>query len=216
MMATILPFERPEPARSMPECRTPAACTHARHDDLWGEWMVRAQNGDREAYHALLSDIAPYVRAVTHRYLGRGEDAEDAVQDILLVVHDIRHTYESGRPFKPWLSTIASRRCIDILRRRTRRFQHEVADDAILDRFHEASPGPDEAAARLHAARTVHAAVAALPPKQREAIRLVHLDELSLSEASARSHTSVGALKVAGHRALKLLRQTLIAKGARS
>ena len=45
--------------------------------------------------------------------------------------------------------------------------------------------------------------------KQQEAIRLVHLGELSLGEASARSHQSAGALKVACHRALKALRHAL-------
>ena len=31
------------------------------------------------------------------------------VQEILIVVHDIRHTYAPGRPLKPWLATIATR-----------------------------------------------------------------------------------------------------------
>ena len=78
--------------------------------DAWGIHMARAQDGDREAYHAVLSGITPYLRAIAIRYLGRGEDAEDAVQDILLIVHDLRHTYERDRPFKPWLGTIATRR----------------------------------------------------------------------------------------------------------
>ncbi|WP_454830848.1 sigma-70 family RNA polymerase sigma factor [Pseudoxanthomonas wuyuanensis] len=179
----------------------------------WAGLMVLAQDGDRAAYHALLNDITPYLRAIASRYLGRGEDAEDAVQEILLIVHDIRHTYERGRPFKPWLSTIATRRCIDLLRRRSRRAAHEIDADDALERMHETSPGPDEAAVQVHDSRTVHAAVDGLSPKQQEAIRLLHLEELSLSEASVRSRQSVGALKVACHRALKTLKQTLAARG---
>lgn len=216
-MATILPFQRPEQATSMPQRSEPAPGSlrsNARDSgEAWGGLMVRAQDGDREAYHALLSDIAPYLRAIAHRYLGRGEDAEDAVQEILLVVHDIRHTYERGRPFKPWLSTIATRRCIDLLRRRSRRVEHEIVTDSELDRLQEASPGPDETATRLHETRIVHEAVAGLSPKQREAVRLVHLGELSLSEASIQSDQSVGSLKVACHRALKTLKQALGKKG---
>jgi RNA polymerase sigma factor (sigma-70 family) len=217
-MAVILPFQRPESTTSMPQ-RSPSAApgdslAHVRDSGAaWAGLMVRAQDGDRLAYHALLSDISPYLRAIAYRYLGRGEDAEDAVQEILLVVHDIRHTYEHGRPFKPWLATIATRRCIDLLRRRSRRVAHEIDADDALDRLQEASPGPDEATAHLHHSRTIREAVGGLSPKQHEAIRLLHLEELSLGEASARSRQSVGALKVACHRALKALRQALAGKG---
>lgn len=219
-MATILPFPKPGLAEAMLQGSEPAT-----HDmpgrvrdsgEAWGALMVRAQDGDRAAYHTLLRDITPYLRAIASRYLGRGEDAEDAVQEILLVTHDIRHTYERGRPFKPWLSTIATRRCIDMLRRRSRRIEHELLADEELDHQPDASPGPEEAMVRLHQARAIHDAVAELSPRQREAIQLVHLRDLSLNEASTESQQSIGSLKVACHRALKSLKHTLGKRGTQS
>ncbi|HEU0307447.1 MAG TPA: RNA polymerase sigma factor [Lysobacter sp.] len=201
------------PLRSAPAASTSLSGQTRDSGEVWGAWMVSAQDGDRDAYHALLVGITPYLRAITQRYLGRCDDAEDAVQEILLVVHDIRHTYERGRPFKPWLSTIATRRCIDLLRRRSRRSEHEVASDDDFDLLQETAPTPDEAAARLHESQSVREAVAGLSPKQQEAIRLVHLGEMSLGEASAQSRQSVGSLKVACHRALKTLKQALGNKG---
>lgn len=174
--------------------------------------MLQAQDGDRAAYHALLKVLSPYLRALTRRYLGRGEDAEDAVQDILMLVHGIRHTYERGRPFKPWLNTIASRRCIDLLRRRAHRLQHEMnAGDEIEDIAHSGY-SPDETLSRQHDAGSVRDAVAGLPERQREAIRLLKLNELSLNEAAAESDQSIGSLKVACHRAMKSLRHALARK----
>ncbi|MDE1969120.1 MAG: hypothetical protein KGI92_09445, partial [Alphaproteobacteria bacterium] len=52
-------------------------------------------------------------------------------------------------------------------------------------------------------------AVASLPARQREAVRLLKLRGLSLAEASAESGTSVAALKVNVHRAIKALRKRL-------
>lgn len=212
MMATILPFQRPEQAKMRQQE------AHAVHGgppvravdsgERWGAWMMLAQSGDQAAYHALLHDVAPYLRAIANRYLGRGEDAEDAIQEILMVVHDIRHTYEPGRPFKPWLSTIASRRCIDLLRRRSRQLQRETTDDE-LDQLPQAGPDPDQRLEHLQATRSLRDAVDALSPKQREAVRLLHLQELSLGEAAIDSGQTTGALKVACHRALKTLRKTL-------
>lgn len=219
-MATILPFERSAKLRQMTPNRpaTPREQPGGDHRDSaakWAEWMLLAQDGDRDAYQRLLLGIAPYLRAITHRYLGRGEDAEDAVQDILMIVHDIRHTYERGRPFKPWLSTIASRRCIDLLRRRSRRLRNEIAAEDGMDEQVDGGPGPDEATALLHEARSLHRAVDDLSPRQREAIRLLRLSELSLNEASAQSRQSAGSLKVACHRALRSLQQVLAQKGRR-
>ena len=55
----------------------------------------------------------------------------------------------------------------------------------------------------------LRAAIANLPPGQREAINRLKLNELSLKEASAATGMSVAALKVATHRALKNLRKML-------
>lgn len=178
-------------------------------DRQWGAWMRQAQAGDRTSYHALLQAVTPHVRTITRRYLGRNEDAEDAVQDVLMIVHGIRHTYEAGRPFKPWLNTIATRRCIDLLRRRSYRLRHEIDTAHEADDHPQAGQGPDEAVSRQHAAGALREAVAALPQRQREAIRLLRLNELSLSEAAAQSDQSVGSLKVACHRALKSLQSML-------
>lgn len=177
----------------------------------WAALLVRAQDGDRHAYHAFLLGISPYLRAIARRYLG-AHDSEDAVQEILIVVHEIRHTYEIGRPIKPWLSTIASRRCIDLLRRRSRRAGHEVLNDTATDLATTDAPGPEDTHATHDVALRVRAAVDALSPGQRQAVELVHLQEFSLSEAAARSPQTVGGLKVACHRAMKTLRKSLRAE----
>jgi RNA polymerase sigma-70 factor (ECF subfamily) len=54
--------------------------------------MARAQDGDRNAYRALLMDMTPYLGAMATRCFKEPTDAEDAVQDVLLTVHAIRHT----------------------------------------------------------------------------------------------------------------------------
>jgi RNA polymerase sigma-70 factor (ECF subfamily) len=207
IMATILPFARAVPASAtMPE-PTPDRSPDDARDADWSDLMLRAQDGDRGAYHALLQGIAPHLRRITRRYLGGGEDAEDALQDILLIVHRVRHTYERGRPFKPWLNAIASRRCVDLLRRRAQRLKHEM--EADVAEHPDAQRGPEQQLANEHAANVLHEAVARLPERQREAVRLLRLGELSLDEAAAQTAQSSGSLKVACHRALKSLRHVL-------
>jgi RNA polymerase sigma factor (sigma-70 family) len=57
------------------------------------------------------------------------------------------------------------------------------------------------------------AAIDRLPPEQRQAIKLLKLTEMSLKEAAAASGRSVGAMKVATHRAMKALRKMLQQQG---
>jgi RNA polymerase sigma-70 factor (ECF subfamily) len=64
----------------------------------WSIYMARAQGGDREAYRRLLEEITPYLRALAMRCLQNRGDVEDAVQDALLTVHAVRHSYDPTRP----------------------------------------------------------------------------------------------------------------------
>lgn len=169
----------------------------------WSGYMARAQAGDKDAYRQLLQDVAPYIRSIAARHFQNRGDIEDAVQDIFLTVHTIRHTYDPDRPFGPWLAAIANRRIVDCLRRQGRSRSREVAleehDVTISD------PGANLEDARSDG-RALHEAVQKLPKGQREAIQMLKLQELSLKEASVTTGMSVAALKVATHRGLKNLK----------
>jgi RNA polymerase sigma-70 factor, ECF subfamily len=172
----------------------------------WSKLMARSQDGDREAYRTLLEGVTPYIRSLAARCFKQPTDAEDAVQDVLLTIHMVRHAYDPGRPFGPWLAAIANRRIIDRLRRDTRRKAREVALSADHETFGEPSANllietPDAVAPVQ--------AIERLPPDQRQTIRMLKLNEMSLKEAAAASGRSIPALKVATHRAIKSLRRML-------
>ncbi|WP_306308032.1 sigma-70 family RNA polymerase sigma factor [Ralstonia sp. SET104] len=183
-----------------------AATSRADGTTDWSVAMAQAQGGNREAYRRLLEEITPYLRAFAARYFRNRSDVEDTVQDVLLTIHAVRHTYDPARPFGPWLVAIAKRRIIDCLRRQGRIGLHETALDAELETFFADESNLSE---RTVDARVVHEAVARLPKGQREAVRMLKLEEMSLKEAAAASGMSVAALKVATHRALKTLRKLL-------
>jgi len=171
----------------------------------WSILMARAQGGDGEAYRRLLVAIAPYLRSLALRHHRDPSDVEDTVQDVLLTVHAIRHTYDPTRPFGPWLLAIAKRRIIDQLRRQGRTRAREVALD-LEETFSAPEANLGEADWNQ---RALGDAIGRLPPGQREAVRLLKLQEMSLRQAAAASGLSVAALKVAMHRAMKNLRKIL-------
>jgi RNA polymerase sigma-70 factor, ECF subfamily len=173
----------------------------------WSGLMAAAQDGDRRAYERLLREVAPFVRTIARRRHAAADRAEEVVQDVLLTVHRIRHTYDPSRPLSHWLAMIAQRRSIDALRRRTRRDAVEISDPVAYETF--ADPAANRSLEVYAATEGLSEAVATLPPQQREAIELLKLREMSLAEASARSGRSIAALKVNVHRAIKSLRKRL-------
>jgi RNA polymerase sigma-70 factor (ECF subfamily) len=204
----LVPHAESPPEASHAECEdehavdAPAA---AREFD-WSILMARAQAGERGAYRRLLDEITPYLRSLAVKSHRDPNDIEDTVQDVLLTVHAIRHTYDPSRPFGPWLFAIAQRRIVDRLRRQGRAWQHETP----LEPEHETSVATQANCPEASCdAVAVHDAVERLPPGQREAIKLMKLQEMSLRQASAISGMSIAALKVATHRGLKSLRKLL-------
>lgn len=171
--------------------------------DDWGAAMRAAQAGDRAAYAGLLRDMLPFLRALARRHGTPPSGVEDVVQDVLLTIHRVRHTYDPGRPFLPWLVSIARRRAIDARRRQGRVGANEHSDPDTIETF--ADHGAKESAELDDRRAWLTHALRALPPKQREAIELVKLRDLSLIEAAALSGTTPGAVKVNVHRALRAL-----------
>ena len=172
-------------------------------DGGWGDLLAAAQRGDVEAYRRFLRAVTPFARALARRRIASPETAEDVVQESLLTLHRVRHTYEPGRPVKPWLSAIVARRSIDALRKHGRSGANEVHDPAAYETFADQPAKGMEAG---DAAKTLAGMMDALSPGQKEALELVKLKEMSLAEASAASGQSVSALKVNVHRAIKRLR----------
>jgi RNA polymerase sigma-70 factor (ECF subfamily) len=174
----------------------------------WSRLMAAAQDGDRAAYRTLLEAVTPYVRALASRCFRDSSDIEDAVQDVLLTIHAVRHAYDPDRPFGPWLVAIANRRIIDRLRRQMRARSREIEFTAAHETFAGDAANIEQDGGTVDAA-ALHAAIADLPAEQRQAVRLLKLQEMSLREAAQTSGKSLSALKVAVHRAIKSLRKRL-------
>jgi len=185
---------------------SPSVSIDGTSDQRRAAWMAAAQAGDRRAYEKLLADSVALIRAAARRRGVAFDHLDDVVQETLLTVHRVRHTYDPTRSYNAWLTAIASRRAIDALRSHGRRDRRELHDELAVDNH----PDVDDASAATESeqrARQLHDAIETLPPGQRQAIEQLGLRERSLSEAAELTGRHAGALKVNLHRALKALRE---------
>ncbi len=178
-----------------------------RTNGKWERLLAAAQHGDAVAYRTFLKEIIPFVRTIARRRCWSPDMVEDVVQDVLLTVHRVRHTYQPERPVEPWLAAIVVRRSIDATRKRGRIGGQEVYNEAAYETF--ADPDAKDPLDG-DISRTLARMTKGLPRGQKEAIELVKIKEMSLAEASLASGQSIPSLKVNIHRAMKKLRHNLV------
>ena len=121
---------------------------------------------------------------------------DDAVQDVLLAIHEKRHTYDRSRPFGPWLAAIARYKWIDRLRSRKREASEPLNENLGMP-DHE-----DTVVARSTFRRLRLQASSRRRPKSS---RLVKIEGYSIEEASKSSGQSVSLVKVNIHRGINRL-----------
>ena len=163
--------------------------------------MRLARGGDDEAYRQLLGQVAVWLRGVARRGLaraGRGmEDCEDIVQETLLAMHLKRDSWDEAQPLEPWLRAIAHHKLVDHLRRRGFRDHVDLADLAET----LASPQTGEEGVSVDARQML----ACLPERQRGIVVAISIEGRSARDVGQKLGMSEGAVRVALHRALKIL-----------
>jgi RNA polymerase sigma-70 factor, ECF subfamily len=199
-------------------------------DDALGEaTLARARAGDEEAFRELTEPHRRELQLHCYRILGSVQDAEDLVQETLLAAWRSLDTFQGRSSVRAWLYRIATNRCLNALRARSRRPQQgqTMADSPAPTRLTEPiwlEPYPDllldeipdrslEPAARYEARESIElafiVALQRLPPRQRAA--LVLRDVLGFRTAEVADMLDIGEASVKGalHRARAALEERL-------
>ncbi len=173
-------------------------------DDPDAGLLARMGQGDEAATRLMASAKLPRVLALARRILGDAEEAEDVAQETFLRIWRQAGRWRPGAAhFDTWLHTVTLNLCRDRLRRR-----RETTMD-VLPELADPAPPQDVAMDEAAQSRRVAAAVAALPERQREAILLVHYQDLSNTAAAEVLEVSVDALESLLARARRSLRNGL-------
>jgi RNA polymerase sigma-70 factor (ECF subfamily) len=179
-------------------------------DTVPAEVIRGARRGDSEAFGELYRRFSRRVLGLCLRLLGKREDAEDATAEVFMKLRAALARYDDSRPFRPWLSGVAARHCLDRLRRRRlelRLFEAEREEPAQV-----AAPGCSPLASVLAEERrdALEAAIAALPVRQRVPLVLRYQGEMSYDEIAERLDWTRQRVAVSLFRAKQSLRRALL------
>src|SRR6201997_5768449 len=100
--------------------------------------LTRARAGDEQAFRELTESHRRELLVHCSRILGSVQDAEDALQETLLSAWRGLDGFEERSSLRAWLYTIATNRCLNALRERSRRPQAAPAPDGTFPASHPA------------------------------------------------------------------------------
>ena len=171
----------------------------------WAEAMRAERRGEAVVYERMLKEVATALRRSLAARLVRvgfgAHETEDLVQEILIGLHNKRHTWDPARPFLPWLHTITRYKFIDFMRHRRRDMRRRV--DLPLDDWLEMIDPPADEANR--STWEVDRHIAMLPVSQRKILRAIAVEGASVRNIARGLATSEGAVRVTLHRAIRRL-----------
>lgn len=155
--------------------------------------------GNRNAFAPLVERYTPLLYSLAFRMLGRGEEAQEAVQEIFLRAYRALPRFRLERRFHPWLYTIALNYLRTGARQQRRRRGLRIGredPDTVADR------GDLQAAAeREEGERLAQKALAGLPALYREVFLLREVEGLGVRDTAEALGVPEGTVKVRLHRA---------------
>lgn len=157
--------------------------------------------GESDALAQAYDRYAPMVYRIGYHLLGAADDAEDLVQDVFTGLPRAARSFEGRSTFEHWLSRVATRTALMMLRQRRR----ERRDERMLGRLARQWSGADATAARMD----LEAALRTVDEEFRIVFVLREVEGYSYEEIAELLGISAGTTRVRLHRARRRLRAYL-------
>ena len=169
---------------------------------------------DRDPDHVfLLAALERFERPLiryAHGIVGEINQARDIVQDVFIKLHQSLATLDRER-LTPWLFTVCKNRALDHQRKHSRLVNMELE---VLDQEPSTQPAPSQELEHKELNHALKRWIAALPDKQREAVKLKFEAGLSYKEISDTLKTSIGNVGTLIHLGVAALREQWLAMNA--
>jgi RNA polymerase sigma-70 factor (ECF subfamily) len=157
------------------------------------QWFAAERVVEEPDLPALVRDYSGLLYRVALSLLRNRAEAEDVLQDVFLRVLQRKRELAAIVELRPWLVRIAWNLALD----RRRRIRPQQMDDLFAEGLLAADQPADQALAEAGRIRQVMAAIERLPQRERQALLLSAMDELSTAEIGivmGRSESSVRSL----------------------
>jgi RNA polymerase sigma-70 factor (ECF subfamily) len=181
-------------------------------DDL----VHAARSGDHEAFAELCRRHTQTVRQRVFSIVRNREDAEDAMQETLLLAYTNLGRFRQSCKFSTWITAIGINAALTVIRKRKSRRESDIephdSDKSSLN-IADQAPNPERRVAKAQIGILLRKELHGLPTKMQEAVTTYYGHDHSLQEAASALGISVAAVKSRLLRGRRSLRSSLEQKG---
>jgi len=158
---------------------------------------------------SIYADHYQYVLRVCRRFFRRPEDAEDAAAEVFLKLYRVLHQRDVTMPFRPWVSQVAGRHCIDKLRQRKCERSSSLEDIDVSAFADHSAVSPLSEILRKDEQRQIREHLTRLPEKYKIPLMMLYYKRMSYSEIAGTLNTRLPAVRMIIFRAKDFLRRNL-------
>jgi len=173
--------------------------------------LVRYIEGDEAAFRELVSRYKNSLYVFLRHFLNRPDLVEDAFQETFLQLYASRASFDTSRPLKPWLFTIAANKAKDLLREQQRKSaitigtlvdSDEMTFDEVLNSLSSDKTEPYNDAERSEISGHVRTVIADMPENLREILILAYFNKFSYKQIAEILSIPIGTVKSRLHTAV--------------
>jgi RNA polymerase sigma-70 factor (ECF subfamily) len=175
------------------------------------ELFARYAAGDEAAFRIIVNRYKNGLYAFLRNFLNRQDLIDDVFQETFLQLFTSRESFDTSRPLRPWLFTIAANKAKDALRKRQRKAaipigtiadSEEMSFDDVLNTLTSDSTMPYEKLEKSETAARVRQVIANMPENLREILILAYFNKFSYKQMAQILSIPIGTVKSRLHTAV--------------
>jgi RNA polymerase sigma-70 factor (ECF subfamily) len=175
------------------------------------ELMNRFAAGDEAAFRDILNQYKNSLYSFLMRFLNKRDLVEDVFQETFLQVYTSRSMFDTSRPFRPWLFTIAANKARDALRKQQRTVRtsfgafsdaNEMSIDDVVNTLTSIETTPVDEAEKSETADIVRQVIGDMPENLREILLLAYFEQFSYKQMAQILGIPIGTVKSRLHAAV--------------
>jgi len=173
--------------------------------------LARYAAGEEDAFRAIVNRYKNGLYAFLRKFLNRQELLEDVFQETFLQLFKSQDTFDTTRPLRPWLFTIAANKAKDALRKKQRTAAlnigiiadaEEMSFEDVLNTLSSDPKVPYDDIEKDETALQVRRIIADMPENLREILIFAYFNQFSYKQMAQVLSIPIGTVKSRLHTAV--------------
>ncbi|MEN6308340.1 MAG: sigma-70 family RNA polymerase sigma factor [Anaerohalosphaeraceae bacterium] len=175
------------------------------------ELLERYRKGEEAAFREIVNRYKNSLYAFLRRFISQQDVVEDVFQETFLQLYSSRDSFDTNRPLRPWLFTIAANKAKDALRKMQRQATMsmgtmadagDVSMDEVVNILTSYETTPDDEVSRDEISVRVRQIISEMPDNLREILLLAYFEQFSYKHMAEILSIPIGTVKSRLHTAV--------------